>query len=401
MSDFNRFQLDDKLINSLLRSGIKKATEVQEKVIPYVLEKKDLIVQSPTGSGKTLAYLLPILQDYEKQNDNTQTLILAPTRELVLQIENEIDKIVAEFHKISIYGGREISSQITKLKAKPRVIIATTGRMMDIIKKGEIELSNIRRVILDEADQMIDMGFREDIEFIFSKLSKKKNTLCFSATINVQTKKLLYRITDNPIFIKLDKNSNPLENIEQFYFETTDRRKIDYLSSLLNELNPFLAIIFCRTKARVDKLENNLSLRGFSCQKIHSDIPQVKREKIIKSFRNLEFQFLVATDIVSRGLDVLGVTHIFNYDSPEDIETYIHRIGRTGRAEEKGYSYLFVTDKNQLFFQELCKNNDIKKLELEYIPDVKSTLILPEKKYSKKVNTKTKNIEKMKNRYRK
>lgn len=400
MKDFKSLKLNDVIINSLSKIGIKNPTPIQEQVIPIIFEKKDLIAKSPTGSGKTLAYLLAIIQDIK---NCSQVLILVPTRELAIQIENEARKVSKDISILSIYGGREIAGQLSQLKEKPQIIISTTGRLIDIIKREGIDFKNIKQLVLDEVDQMFEMGFKEDIEFIRAKLNKKLHTLCFSATIDSKIKKLLYKITSSPIYVEIDEKNNPLNSIEQFFIPTTDRRKIDHLSLLLNEVNPFLAIIFCRTKARVDKLEKELTLRGYSCQKIHSDLPQTKREKIIKAFRDVEFQLLIATDVIARGVDILGVTHIFNYDAPEDIETYIHRVGRTGRAGDKGKSYLFITEKNEDIFQELSNFEDISlnKLEIEYIPNTFSTLELPDKKYRKKINTNTKNIEKMKNRFRK
>ncbi|MGL5053940.1 MAG: helicase-related protein, partial [Cetobacterium sp.] len=250
---------------------------------------------------------------------------------------------------------------------------------------------------------MLLMGFRNEMDKIVEVCNRKRQTLCFSATIDSTVKKMAYKITKEPLNIAIESKENKLANINQYFVKTTDRRKVDTLSLLLNETNPFMGIIFCRTKARVDSLEQELTFKGYSCQKLHSDIPQAKREKIMKSFKDVEFQFLVATDVAARGVDITGVTHIFNYDMTEDVESYIHRIGRTGRAGEKGDSYLFVTDRNEEMFAQIEDHTKVYMIEkeIEYVQGVSSTLELPKKKYNKKINARTKNIEEQKNRYRK
>ncbi|MGL4910336.1 MAG: DEAD/DEAH box helicase, partial [Cetobacterium sp.] len=283
------------------------------------------------------------------------------------------------------------------------IVIGTPGRIVDLIERKAIDLSKLKTLILDEVDQMLLMGFRNEMDKIVEVSNRKRQTLCFSATIDSTVKKMAYRITKEPINIVIESKENKLLNINQYFIKTTDRRKVDTLSILLNETNPFMGIIFCRTKARVDNLEQELSLKGYSCQKLHSDIPQAKREKIMKSFKDVEFQFLVATDVAARGVDITGVTHIFNYDMTEEVESYIHRIGRTGRAGEKGDSYLFVTDRNEQMLNDIEEHIgfSMTEKEIEYIQNVESTLELPKKKYNKKINARTKNIEEQKNRYRK
>ncbi|MGL5638460.1 MAG: DEAD/DEAH box helicase, partial [Cetobacterium sp.] len=280
--------------------------------------------------------------------------------------------------------------------------IGTPGRLVDLIERKAINLLKIKTLILDEVDQMLLMGFRNEIDKIIEVCNRKRQTLCFSATIDSTVKKMAYRITKEPVNIVIESKENKLANINQYVIKTSDRRKLDTLCSLLNETNPFMGIIFCRTKVRVDSLEEELSARGYSCQKLHSDIPQAKREKIMKAFKDVEFQFLVATDVAARGVDITGVTHIFNYDITEDVESYIHRIGRTGRAGEKGDSYLFVTDRNTEMLIDIQKQikMNIPEKEVEYISGVMSALELPKKKYNKKINARTKNIEEQKKRYR-
>lgn len=402
MNKFYDLNINKNIVECLNKLGIKEPTDIQAEAIPHIFNGKDLIAQAATGSGKTFAFLLPIIQEL-KDTKNIQSLIIVPTRELAIQIYDECQKINYKNKKIILtYGGREIQGQIDSLKNGADIVIGTPGRLVDLIKRDSINLSKISSLVIDEVDQLLLMGFKTEIEAIIDICNKKRQTLCFSATIDSSIKKTVYRITKEPIFLIIEKKEKEL-NINQYIVKTTDRRKVDILSSLLNETNPFMGIIFCRTKIRVDNLELELSNRGYSCQKLHSDIPQAKREKIMKAFKNVEFQFLVATDVAARGVDITGITHIFNYDITEDVESYIHRIGRTGRAKEKGDSYLLVTDRNMEMLNQIetTLGFDIPEKTVEFVLDTKSTLELPEKKYNKKINARTKNIELQKNRFRK
>lgn len=399
MKNFENFKINKNIIESLKKFGIKNPTEIQEEAIPKILDKKDLIVQSPTGSGKTLSFAIPIVEKIKGENKIPKSLIISPTRELAIQISEELEKINFNNLKIlTLYGGREISGQIQEIKKGVDIVVGTPGRLVDLLTRKEIDFSKIEVLVLDEVDQILLMGFKEEIETILSKVNKKRQTLCFSATIDSQVKKLVYRFTNEPLNIAIENKKDKLENIKQYVVKTTDRRKLNHLCELLNNKNPFMGIIFCRTKVRVDKLEADLSEKGYSCQKLHSDIPQAKREKIMKAFKDVEFQFLVATDVAGRGVDITGVTHIFNYDVPEDVESYIHRIGRTGRAGEKGESFLFVTEKNEEMLKEIENflGKEIDEIEVEYKTEIESTLELPKKKYNKKINARSKNLEEQK-----
>ena len=319
MNKFYDLNINKNIVECLNKLGIKEPTDIQAEAIPHIFNGKDLIAQAATGSGKTFAFLLPIIQEL-KDTKNIQSLIIVPTRELAIQIYDECQKINYKNKKIILtYGGREIQGQIDSLKNGADIVIGTPGRLVDLIKRDSINLSKISSLVIDEVDQLLLMGFKTEIEAIIDICNKKRQTLCFSATIDSSIKKTVYRITKEPIFLIIEKKEKEL-NINQYIVKTTDRRKVDILSSLLNETNPFMGIIFCRTKIRVDNLELELSNRGYSCQKLHSDIPQAKREKIMKAFKNVEFQFLVATDVAARGVDITGVTHIFNYDITEDVE---------------------------------------------------------------------------------
>ncbi len=390
---FKDFGFEKKLIDKLSKFGIKKPTEIQEKTIPFITDKKDLIGEAPTGTGKTLAFLLPIFDKLKSNNGGVQVLILSPTRELAIQISEEAEKInYNNLNIMTIYGGKEYKNQLEKSKGNLDVIIATPGRLVDFIGRGMVKLNNIKTLVLDEADQMLLMGFQNEVEAIVKETNKKRQTLCFSATMDKTVKKLAYRITKEPINIKVEGGKEFEDNMERFHIPTNDRSKIDALCTIMNKENPFMAIIFCRTKARVEKLEEKLDERGYNVQKLHSDIPQVKREKILKSFRAAEIQYLVATDVASRGLDITGVTHIFNYDTPEQAETYVHRVGRTGRGGEKGRSYIFTTPKDKKVFEEieglLKKKIDI--IDFEPEKDVNNSNENFSKKYNKKINARSK-----------
>ncbi|SFC16471.1 DEAD/DEAH box helicase [Clostridium uliginosum] len=354
--NFKQLGINDDIINLLQKSGITKPTPIQEESIAIIKDGKDVIAEAQTGTGKTLAFLLPIIENISTTTNSIQALIISPTRELAIQITEEATKLKSakDINILAAYGGKDVGSQIKKLQKNIHLVIATPGRLLDHIKRGTVDLSKLKTLVLDEADQMLFMGFKNEVETIINKAPKNHQTLCFSATMNSQVKKLAYRYMTDPTVISVTKEEViTLDNIKQFVVETTDRRKQDSLCSVLAEDNPFMAIIFCRTKRRADELEMGLSKRGIKCEKLHSDIPQAKRERIMKSFRKADIQYLIATDVASRGLDVSGVTHIYNYDIPETAEDYIHRIGRTGRAGEEGYTCMFIDPKNQKTLDEI------------------------------------------------
>ncbi|MDU5107648.1 DEAD/DEAH box helicase [Clostridium sp.] len=353
--NFKNLNINSLLIDLLKKNGIINPTKVQEKVIPKIINKNDLIVKSKTGSGKTLSFLLPVLQRVNTNSKNTEVLILSPTRELAIQITEEANKFnINNLRILAAYGGKDVGSQIKKLNKGINIIIATPGRLIDHLERKSINLDKLNTVVIDEADQMLLMGFRNEIEKIMTYAPKKLQTLCFSATIDAKVKKLAYRYMNNPDIIDITENEkSEIPNIKQEVVKTTDRWKLDALVKIMEEDNPFMAIIFCRTKRRADELEIKLAAKGIKAAKIHSDVPQNKREKIMKDFRNCEIQYLIATDVASRGIDVTGVTHIYNYDAPESVESYIHRIGRTARAGDTGYTCLITDPKNYNILEEI------------------------------------------------
>ncbi|AKA67518.1 DEAD/DEAH box helicase [Clostridium scatologenes] len=355
--NFDQLGISENIVKILKNNGITEPTPVQSESINLIKNGRDVIVESQTGTGKTLAFLLPIFENISTKVDTVQALILTPTRELALQITEEALKLkqAKDINILAAYGGKDIGSQLKKLKTGIHLIIATPGRLLDHLERKTIDLSKLKTFVLDEADQMLLMGFKNDVETIIKETSKKRQTLCFSATINSDVKRLAYRYTKEPLAVTINKEEITLDAIKQQVVETTDRRKQDALCTVLNQDNPYMAIIFCRTKRRVDELEVSLYKRGCDCKKLHSDILQSKRERIMKAFRNGDFQYLIATDVASRGLDISGVSHIYNYDIPESAESYIHRIGRTGRAGEEGYTCLFIDPKDRLRLEEIEK----------------------------------------------
>lgn len=356
--NFKELGISENILNVLNKKGIKTPTPVQIESIPIITTGSDLISQAQTGTGKTLAFLLPIFEEIDTSKNCIQSLIITPTRELAIQITQEAERLQEgkDLGILSAYGGKDISSQIKKLKKDIHLVIATPGRLIDHLMRKSIDLSKVSTIVLDEADEMLFMGFKNDIESIMKFIPKKRQMLCFSATMDSAVKKLAYRYMKDPSVVSIKSEEVTLENIIQEVVETTDRNKQDDLCKVLEEDNAFMAIIFCRTKARVDKLDENLHQRGFNCAKIHSDIQQSKRERIMKSFRNAEIQYLIATDVAARGIDVTGVTHVYNYDIPETVESYIHRIGRCGRSGENGYTCLFVDPKNEKMLTEIENN---------------------------------------------
>ena len=356
--NFKNLGISHDIDNVLKKSGIQNPTPIQQDSIIHILNNKDVIAEAQTGTCKTLAFLLPIFENISLNSQGIQALIISPTRELAIQITEEANKLstAKDIGVLSMYGGKDIGSQMKKLKGNIKLIIATPGRLLDHLKRKTVKLNTLKTIVLDEADQMLLMGFRNEIDLIMKETPKKKQTLCFSATMDSAVKKLAYRYMNDPIIVSVKKEEITLANINQEVVETIDREKREALCKVLDEDNPFMAIIFCRTKRRADELEVVMHRRGYNCKVIHSDIQQSKRERIMKSFRNADIQYLIATDVASRGLDIGGVDHIYNYDIPENVETYIHRIGRTGRAGEKGYTCLFVDPKDSRMLSEIEKS---------------------------------------------
>jgi ATP-dependent RNA helicase DeaD len=347
--DFLSLGVNQELVNILNRNGITEPTPVQEKSIPELISGRDVIGQAQTGTGKTLAFLLPIMQKINFNDHFVQALIITPTRELALQITAEVKKLIlgTEIKVLAAYGGQDVERQVRKLKGSIHIVIGTPGRLLDHLRRRSIDLTRIKMLVLDEADQMLDMGFSKDVGMIIKQTSKDHQTMLFSATMSKGIKVLASQYLKEPAQVHIQSRNVTLDEIKQLLVQTTDRVKQDALVKIIEEENPFMAIIFCRTKRRASVLNQSLQERGYNTDEIHGDITQAKREKVMKSFRNAQIQFLIATDVAARGLDIEGITHIFNYDIPEDAESYIHRIGRTGRAGQTGKAVTFATPKDQ------------------------------------------------------
>lgn len=350
---FTQLGISSKLEKILKGIQITKPTPIQEQTIPLLLEGKDVIAQAQTGTGKTFAFMLPIIEKINVTQSSVQALIIAPTRELAIQITNEAKKLASSsgVNILAAYGGQDVASQVKKLKGNIHIVIGTPGRLLDHLRRGTVEFWKLRFLVLDEADQMLHMGFLPDVEEILSQTSKHRQTMFFSATMPQQVRALATRYMNKPTQIKVESENITLKEIKQIVVETTDRGKLNALIDSIEKYNPFLSIVFCRTKRRVKALNESLQKHGLKTDELHGDLSQAKREKVMKAFREFKIQVLVATDVAARGLDIEGVTHVFNYDIPQDPESYIHRIGRTGRAGDKGIAVTFVApkDKQELF----------------------------------------------------
>lgn len=362
MIKFEELGLSDNIIDILKNQRIIEPTPIQEESIMLIKNGNDVIAEAQTGTGKTLAFLLPMFENISPDINAIQGLIITPTRELAIQITEEAMKLkkAKDLNILAAYGGKDIGSQIKKLKNNIHLVIATPGRLLDHLNRNTLNFKDLKTLVLDEADEMLLIGFKNEVRSIIDNTPRKRQTLCFSATMNSEVKKLAYKNMRDPKLVIIEKEEVTLKNIKQVLIETTDRRKQEDLCKILDKENPFMAIIFCRTKRRVDNLEEDLYKKGYNCEKLHGSITQPKRERIMRSFKNLEIQYLIATDVAARGLDITGVTHVFNYDIPENAESYIHRIGRTGRAGEKGYTFLFVAPKDEATLSTIEKKIKLK-----------------------------------------
>lgn len=344
MEKFKELGISDLIIRALSDMGFEEPTPIQEQAIPTLLSGRDLIGQAQTGTGKTAAFGIPLMENIKGRSGAIMGIVLTPTRELAIQVAEELNKLGQFLHvrTLPIYGGQDIQRQIKALQRRPQIIVATPGRLMDHMERRTIRLSDIRMVVLDEADEMLNMGFIEDIEKILSATPDSRQTLLFSATMPRQIQSLAQRFLKDPALISVKSKEVTIPLVEQHYMELHDRQKFDVVCRLLDIQSPELAIIFVRTKRRVDEVAEALKKRGYSSEGIHGDLTQAKRDAVIRQFREGTIEVLVATDVAARGLDVSGVTHVYNFDIPQDPESYVHRIGRTGRAGQTGLAMTFV-----------------------------------------------------------
>jgi ATP-dependent RNA helicase DeaD len=346
MITFKELGLRNEILKAIDDLGFEEPTPIQKAAIPDMLEGKDIVGQAQTGTGKTAAFGMPILNALDVKSRNPQTLIMTPTRELAMQVADEIRKFAKHMHGVktlAIYGGQPIERQIKALKAGVQIVVGTPGRLLDHIRRKTIKLQDIQIVVLDEADQMLDMGFLEDIESILNETPESRQTVLFSATMPREIENLAKNYQKTPKKIKVVHQELTVPLIEQYYFEVKEKDKLEVLSRLLDMEKSGLCVIFCRTKRGVDELVESLQSRGHFVEGIHGDLKQSQRDRVMKKFREGTIEVLIATDVAARGIDVDNVNLVINYDIPEDIEYYVHRIGRTGRAGKTGISYTFVT----------------------------------------------------------
>ncbi|MWV51838.1 DEAD/DEAH box helicase [Streptococcus uberis] len=354
---FTEFNLSEDIQSAVVTAGFEKASPIQEMTIPLALEGKDVIGQAQTGTGKTAAFGLPTLNKIRTDENIIQALVIAPTRELAVQSQEELFRFGRDkgVKVRSVYGGSSIDKQIKALKSGAHIVVGTPGRLLDLIKRKALKLDHVETLILDEADEMLNMGFLEDIEAIISRVPSERQTLLFSATMPAPIKEIGVKFMKNPEHVQIKNKELTNVNVEQFYVRVKEQEKFDTMTRLMDVDQPELSIVFGRTKRRVDEITRGLKLRGFRAEGIHGDLDQNKRLRVIRDFKGDQIDILVATDVAARGLDISGVTHVYNYDITQDPESYVHRIGRTGRAGKTGESITFVSP-NEMGYLSMIEN---------------------------------------------
>ena len=375
MEKFKNLGLSVNTINSLKKKGYEEPTPIQEMIIPLLLEgNKDVIGQAQTGTGKTAAFGLPLIEKLSDKNKNVQALILTPTRELAIQVAEEINSLKGK-RKLSvapIYGGQSIELQLRKLKKGVNIVVGTPGRIMDHLSRGTLKIDSLSYFILDEADEMLNMGFLEDIEEILEHTNKDKRIWLFSATMPQRIINLVKRYMREYEIVKVAKEQIATDLTDQIYFEVNESDKFEALCRIIDIENYFYGIVFCRTKVKVEEVSNRLVDRGYDAEALHGDISQFQRERILNKFKKKKTNILVATDVAARGLDISNLTHVINYSLPEDPNFYVHRIGRTGRAGKEGTAITFVTPseyRRLIFIKKVSKSN-IRKEKLPEISEI-------------------------------
>ena len=382
---FEEMGLSEEIQKAVRYMGFEEASPIQAKAIPAMISGIDLIGQAQTGTGKTAAFGIPILEKVDPKLKKLQAIVLCPTRELAIQVADEIRKLSRYMHGIKvlpIYGGQDIVKQIRSLKSGTQIVIGTPGRVMDHMRRKTMKLDFVHTVVLDEADEMLNMGFREDIEFVLSGVPEERQTVLFSATMPKPIMEITKKFQNNAKVIKVTKKELTVPNIEQYYYDVKPKKKEEVLSRLLDIYSPRLSVVFCNTKKQVDLLVNALLGRGYFAAGLHGDMKQEQRDRVMQGFRTGKTEILVATDVAARGIDVDEVEAVFNYDLPQDDEYYVHRIGRTGRAGREGRAFSFVSGKEVYKLKEIqryCKTkiyaqkvpslNDVANTKMENILD--------------------------------
>lgn len=353
--NFKDFSLDKEILKALNKLEYQKPTEVQRQVIPYALKNKDIIVKSKTGSGKTASFAIPVCEKIEVQNRKVQVLVLTPTRELAVQVREDI-AYIGRFKRIrcaAVFGKQSIAIQKRELQQRVHVIVATPGRIIDHIERGNVNLEEIKYLIIDEADKMLNMGFIEQVEAILDTLPRNKVTMLFSATMPIEIEEICNKHMINPKRIEIESNDASTEQIEQIYYETEENNKSILLKDIIYTERPERCIIFCNTREKVERVAKEMSNKKYSCTEIHGGMEQDARLNTMQRFKRGQFRFLVATDVAARGIHIDDVTHVINYDMPFEIENYVHRIGRTGRAGNEGIAISMVSHRDMQTLREI------------------------------------------------
>ncbi len=375
------------LEKAILDMGFEEATPIQSLAIPHIMDGEDVIGQAQTGTGKTAAFGIPILEKINPKQKDLQAIILCPTRELAIQVAEELRKL-SKYQKniivLPVYGGQPIERQIKALNKGVQIIIGTPGRVMDHMRRGTLDMTGVKIVVLDEADEMLDMGFRDDIEFVLRDTPSEKQMLLFSATMSSEIRRLAKEYQNDPQFLKVVPKELTVPETQQIYFEVKENMKLDLLSRLLDIYNPNLSLVFCNTKRRVDRLVSHLQVRGYLADGLHGDLTQNQRDRVMNKFRKGNIDVLVATDVAARGIDVEDIEIVFNYDVPNDDEYYVHRIGRTGRAGKKGKAFTFVSGKEIYQLRDIQRYTKTK-IEQQEIPSLHRVQEIKTDQFIKKV----------------
>lgn len=388
---FDELDLNPQILRGIADMGFEEATPIQSQAIPVVLSGVDVIGQAQTGTGKTAAFGIPILQKVDPSLRKTQVLILSPTRELAIQVADEIRKLAKYMHGVKVlpvYGGQDISRQIKALKGGVQIIIGTPGRLLGHLRRKTIRPDFVHTIVLDEADEMLNMGFREDIETVLEYIPGEHQTVLFSATMPKPILDITRKYQHDAVNIKVVKKELTVANIDQYYYDVKRKDKVDVLTRLLDYYNPKLSLVFCNTKKMVDELATELSGRGYSAEGLHGDMKQSQRDRVMNNFRKGKTDILIATDVAARGIDVDDVEAVFNYDLPQDDEYYVHRIGRTGRAGRCGKAFSFVKGKEvyklkdiqrycktKILAQPIPSTDDVAQIKAENIMEQIGTII--------------------------
>lgn len=381
---FDELNLDERILRAVTDMGFEEASPIQAKAIPVQMEGLDIIGQAQTGTGKTAAFGIPLLQKIDPKSKKLQAVALCPTRELAIQVAEEIRNLAKYMHGVKvlpIYGGQDIVKQIRSLKDGTQIIIGTPGRVMDHMRRKTVKFDHVHTVIMDEADEMLNMGFLEDMETILSQLPEERQTIMFSATMPDAIAKIAKNFQNNPVTVKVVKKELTVPKVTQYYYEVKPKSKVEVMCRLLDMYAPKLSVAFCNTKRQVDNLVDELQGRGYFAEGLHGDLKQMQRDRVMNSFRNGRTEILVATDVAARGIDVDNVEAVFNFDIPQDDEYYVHRIGRTGRAGREGIAFSFVVGKEVYKLRDIqryCKTKIIPQAipSLNDITEIKAEKIL-------------------------